>query len=186
MNSYEILHYIHKVGHLISCKVMGYKKYEHNGFVSYHIEVKTDSMYRSIITMQDVEEDKLPLVGADIEAVIMNHVDDTLYLSIEPKEFEKIERFQNFYKCIEQISVGDIRIGIVVEVMRFGVFVDLGLPFEGLIDLGHISFNQGQPLPYDFERTIQKGDEIKCIISYFRFWNAQIGLGYLEHISNAK
>ncbi|MEA5137919.1 S1 domain-containing protein [Arcicella rigui] len=190
MNAYEILKNIHKVGHRISGVVLGHERFEIQGFVTYHVEVETDSKYKSILVYNSFDSDlqlidsEIPQKGTVIEMVVKNFVDETktLYLSSNPSDLNETEirLYKEFYEVIENIKEGTILMGKINKVVPFGLFVDLeNCPFIGLIDIGHLNFNNGKQLPIGFSSWIKEGDSIKCIVSYFRFHNRQIGLGWL-------
>lgn len=189
MDSYQVLKSIHKVGHPISGTVIGY-----DDFVSVSgerfcgIVVETDSEFKSILPFDylfdnptEFDERLLPEKGVTIDMVVKNHVDDVLYLSARPSDTSQseIEEYKHFYSFIESIETGDLKIGKVEKVMPFGIFVDLSIPYLALIDIGHSEFNGGERLPLDNELWPKEGDSIKCMISYFRFYNKQIGLGWI-------
>jgi molybdopterin-binding protein len=181
MDSYYVLKNIHKVGHIISGEVIGYEKTIQNGYVFHQVELKTNSDYKAIITNWEndsLNDFNIPKIGSKIDAVIKNHSDDVLYLSIHQSDFQKIKEYQDFYEFIENINEREILKGKVVKVTPCGLFINLGWPYLGLIDIGHISFNKGKQLPLNFIHQIHEGDMIQSIISYFRFDNKQIGLGW--------
>jgi ribosomal protein S1 len=180
MDSYEVIRNIHKIGHLISGKVIKYEIFEDD--ISRHadIELETDSEFKSTIRILPLENDEqIPKIGSTINAVIVGHGYDTLYLSVDKKDFENVEDSKLFYQTIDNLKENEIIEGTVLQVRSFGIFIDLSLPFLGLIDIGHIDFNKGERLPRDFSEKFREGDKIKCIVSYFRFHERQIGLGYL-------
>lgn len=190
MNSYEILKSIHKVGHRISGVVLGHERFEYQGFVTYHVEVETQSKYKSVLTYHSVEynlpltEHSIPQIGTTVEMVVRNFIDDTqtLYLSAKPSDLEEteIKLYEDFYKVVETIKEGTVIEGKICKVAPFGVFVELlDCPFVGLIDIGHFDFNGGKKLPINFSSWLKEGDTIRCVVSYFRFDNRQIGLGWL-------
>ncbi len=183
MNSYNILKNIHKVGHLISGVVLGYEKYDDFGLVLHRIRLQTYSEFKCIATFYETEKEKLsekqiPQIGSIINAVIKNHVDDTLYVSINSSDLQKVEEYQRFYEFINNHKEGEILLGTVKKVVPFGIFIDLGYPYIGLIDGGHC--DNFKKLPQNFVEKIHEGDKIKCVIEYFRFKNKQIGLSYLQ------
>lgn len=150
--------------------------------------LKSNSVYKVVLPIEYLFEDGdkfekkiLPLLGREIEVAVRNHVNDTLYVSARASDLaqEKIQGYRDFYKFIEEKKQGDVIRGTVLEVMPFGVFVDMGSPYFGLIDIGHNSFNRGEQLPLDFTKWPQIGEPINCVISYYRFSNKQIGLGWL-------
>lgn len=190
MDSYEILKKVHKVGHPISGIVKGFEKYENlAGIESCGIELETDSIYQSILPFDNLfdeskpfREELLPPIGSEIKGVVKNHVDNCLYLSAKPSDLDEkqIQGYREFYKYVESIPEGTQKTGTVKLVKPFGIFVDLSLPFIGLIDIGHISFNGGKKLPYDPSLWPKEGESIECVISYFRFDDKQFGLGWIK------
>jgi hypothetical protein len=186
VNSYLVLKTIHKVGHPISGIVKGYNNFgDIDNYSNCHIEVETDSVYKSILTEWRepfVSKDQLPPIGSRIDMVVRNHVDDILYLSNNAKDLKDstIKKYQDFYHAIESLEEGMIVEGKVAALPRFGIFVDLDIPSTiGLIDIGHTSFNGGIQLPQDTSKWPKVGDSIRCRIAYFRFCGCQIGLGWL-------
>lgn len=83
-----------------------------------------------------------------------------------------------YYDYLDTLTIGAGIQGVVVQARQFGLFINLGGPFLGLIDIGHRSFNGGVPLPADTTNWPKAGDEISCVISYFRLHGQQIGLGW--------
>jgi ribosomal protein S1 len=70
--------------------------------------------------------------------------------------------------------------GKINKIVSFGLFIELlNCPFIGFIGIGHFAFNGREQLPINFSSWAKEGDNIKCIVSYFRFENRQIGLGWL-------
>ncbi len=183
MDSYEILKTIHQVGHPMACEVVGYEKREFHGFFSCDVEVKADTDFRAVVHLSgkadEFDEELVPKPGSVIEAVVKNHAGDTLYLSTDPDDLKQVSDYQAFYRVIETLKEGTVTQGVIKWVVRFGVFVDLSCPYLGLIDIGHTYFNGGARLPYDFEDKLKVGDSINCVVSYFRFNDRQIGLGWL-------
>ncbi len=183
MDSYEILKNIHKVGHPMAAVVVGHEKTERHGFYSCTIEVKADTAFKAVVNLfgraEEFREELIPKRGSVIETVVKNHVEDTLYLSVDPDDLQKINDYKAFYEFIETLREGTVVSGLVGATVGFCVIVDLSCPYPGLIDIGHTHFNGGERLPYNFADKLKKGDAIKCIVSYFRFDNRQIGLGWL-------
>jgi S1 RNA binding domain len=193
MNQYEILKNIHKVGHRILGVVIGYEKFEYQGLVTYHVEVETHSKYKAILVYNNFEydwlltDDIIPEKGTTVEMVVRNFVDDILYLSAKPSGLEEteIQLYKDFYEVVETIKEGTVIEGKISKVVPFGLFVELeNCPFIGLIDIGHSDFNRGKKLPINFSSWAKEGNNIKCIVSYFRFYNKQIGLGWLPDETN--
>jgi transcriptional accessory protein Tex/SPT6 len=166
-------------------QVVGYEKSEFNSFYVCQIELKAATNYKAIVSLhgkfEKFKEELLPKRGSIIQTVIKNHIDETLYLSIDPEDLKLVTEYEAFYQFIETLKEGTVITGKVEAVVGFGVFVDLSCPYPGLIDIGHTHFNRGDRLPIDFADKLKKGDEIQCVIAYFRFDNRQIGLGWLEN-----
>lgn len=190
MDSYQILKSIHKIGHPLVGKVIGYEEpINHQGMlIGGKVILDSDSKYKVRLPYEclfdeqkDFDITLLPKPGAQIKTVIKNHVDDTLYVSAKPTDLnqQRIQEYKEFYKFIEENKEGQKVKGIVKKVMPFGLFVDFQSPFLGLIDIGHSSFNGGKKLPYDNSQWPKEGDAIQCIITYYRFDNKQIGLGWV-------
>lgn len=187
MDSYEILKSTHKVGQRISGVVIGFERFEYQDFVTYQVEVETNSKYKSILVYDGTQYDLnltneiIPQKGTYIEMVVKNFVDQTLYLSANPNDLDEteIKLYEDFYHLIATIKEGTKLKGKILKVNPFGIFVDLNFPFIGLIDIGHSNFNEGEKLPKDFYTWAKEGDSIDCIVSYYRFYNRQIGLGWL-------
>jgi len=189
MESYQILKSIHKVGHSLTRKVIGYKEpIDHNGTcIGGQVILESNSEFNVILPFDYLFDDKmvfdkslLPEIGHPIKVVIKNYVDDILYVSSRPSDLDEkeIQNYKQFYDFIEKNNEGKSVEGIVKKVMSFGIFVDIGSEFIGLIDIGHSSFNMGKKLPNDLSKWPKKGGKIKCVIAYYRFYNKQIGLGW--------
>lgn len=189
MNSYQVLKSIHKVGHPLTGTVIGYEQpISHHGMlIGGRVILETSSKYKVVLPYDYLFDEKkefdkmlLPEIGIQIETVIKNHVDDTLFVSSKPSDLEQteIQEFRKFYEFIENNKEGKGVKGIVKKVMSFGLFVDIGSPFIGLIDIGHSSFNQGKKLSYDNSEWPIENEAIECVIAYYRFYNRQIGLGW--------
>lgn len=189
MESYQILKSIHKVGHSLTGKVIGYKEpIEYNGTcIGGEVILESNSEFNIILPfdslfddMKDFDKSLLPEIGYPIKVVIKNYVDGILYVSSRPSDLDEkeIQNYTHFYDFIEKNIEGKNIDGIVKKVMPFGIFVDIGSEFIGLIDIGHSSFNLGKKLPDDLSKWPKKGDKINCVIAYYRFNNKQIGLGW--------
>jgi hypothetical protein len=155
--------------------------------VTYKVEVETNSKYKSILVYDSIQNDLnltneiVPQKGTYIEMVVKSFVDQTLYLSAHPDDLNEteIKLYEDFYDLIATIKEGTKLKGKILKVNPFGIFVDLNFPFIGLIDIGHSNYNGGEKLPSDFFTWAKEGDSIDCIVSYYRFYNRQIGLGWL-------
>jgi predicted RNA-binding protein (virulence factor B family) len=67
------------------------------------------------------------------------------------------------------VAVGDVLSGIVVSTPPFGVFVDVGLPAVGLLDIASYSAAADAiRLPCDRERWPRVGDQIRARVLGFR------------------
>jgi hypothetical protein len=108
-----------------------------------------------------------------IAGLISNFVDGVLYLSAKPSQTssESIQEWQAYYDFIEKMEIGSEIKGLVSSVKAFGIFVDIGGSYIGLIDVGHDRFNDGDRLPDDMSIWPAKGKKITCRISYFRLHN---------------
>ncbi|WP_299840282.1 S1 RNA-binding domain-containing protein [uncultured Tenacibaculum sp.] len=185
LSQYETLKTVYKVGHPISVKVI-----QHNGKVnnlgSYRILVETEKGVKGFLdlkTSPNQKEKRLLKTDEFFTAIIKNYSSDNnmLYLSIDLEDLKEssIDSYKKFYTLINEIKEGTELTGTVTEIQPFGLFVDIGQEFIGLIDIGHTSFNQGAKLPFDNSRWPKNGDSIKCIVSYYRFDNKQFGLGWI-------
>lgn len=187
MDSYQVLKSIHKVGHILVGKVTEHEDLtdENGTLIGGEITLETTSKYKVVLpyhsifdTNEDFDKTRLPKPGSQVKTVIKNHVDNILYVSLKPGDLEQITEYRNFYDFVEKNDEGQIVEGTVKKVVSFGLFVDIGSPFIGLIDIGHSSFNSGKRLSSDSSKWPKEGDSIKCIIAYYRFANKQIGLGW--------
>jgi ribosomal protein S1 len=189
MNAYEVLLKIHRIGSQISGTVTA--REESNivlGFVAGHARLQTEATYPALLPYSHLVDEPssfapniVPEVGTRVDAVVFNFVDGTLYLSVRPKDLLEatIRKWREYYDYIESLAIGSTIKGRVEGVKPFGLFVNIGGPFIGLIDIGHLRFNGGIQLPCDQADWPKKGDEIQCTIGYFRLHNQQIGLGWL-------
>jgi hypothetical protein len=162
--------------------------------VECHIEVDTGSGFRAILPYSNlidlfdyktIQEELIPTPGTRINAIVKNFVDDILYLSTKSQDLaeESIASFMDFYQLVDKFKIGSILEGTVEKVMNFGIFVNLATPFPGLIDIGHTPFNGGSKLPRDTTKWPKEGEPIKCLLSYFRFHDKQMGLGWFPDIN---
>ena len=158
MNAYEILPNVHRIGSVINGTVVDRTDISViHGLPGGHLTVESgDSDYRAVLPYMRLTDDQsafspdvIPAIGQAIKAAVFNFVGDTLYLSAKPRDLtnEAISSWRQFYRYIDTITIGDTTSGVVVESMPFGLFVDIGSPYLGLIDIGHISFNRGVQLP---------------------------------------
>jgi hypothetical protein len=190
MDSWEAIRYVYKIGSPIKGIVIDYID---DAFVL----LKTSSPYKSVVPFHNlVDLDKnftfdahktftpeiLPAIGSEINTVVSNFGEEVLYLSAKPSDLSEttIKEWQLYYDFIDTIEIGIIVTGTVSSSQPFGLFVDIGAPYIGLIDVGHTRFNRGDPLPDEINCGFNKGDDITCRVSYFRLHNKQIGLGWMK------
>ena len=188
MNAYEVLRDVHQVGSPLLGTVTGRTDIDMvHGFLGGHVTLATSSEYRAILPYQDLADDPsqftpdlIPPIGSEIATVVFNFVDGMLYLSAKPKDLKPstIELWRVFYAYVHTLKVGCEIIGVVEKAVPFGLFVNIGSPYIGLIDVGHTSINGGKALPFDQLAWPKLGDRIRCTIGYIRFHNRQIGLGW--------
>lgn len=189
LNAYEVIRDVHPIGSPLVGTVTGCTDIDMTyGMPGGHITLATSSKYRAILPYQHLMDDPsqfnsnlIPPIGADIATVVFNFVDGTLYLSAKPSDLKPstIETWRAFYAYVHTLKVGSEIVGIVDKAMPFGLFVDIGSPYMGLIDIGHTSISGGQALPFDPTKWPKVGEKIRCNIGYIRFHNRQIGLGWL-------
>ena len=189
MDAYEVLLNIHRIGSRISGTVVARDDpAEFLITATGHAVLQTDSTYLALLPYSNLVDQQssfspsiVPKVGTQVEAVVFNFVDGTLYLSAKPIDFEEVTicKWQQYYDYIDTLAVGSTIIGTIKRQTPFGLFVDIGGPFIGLIDIGHIQFSGGLQLPSDRAVWPEEGEELNCRVSYFRLRNQQIGLGWV-------
>ena len=189
MDSWEVLRNIHRIvspmrGTVISHYIVGLSHGEPSG----HVTLKTDSLYPALLPLSHLVADGdrlspivIPKIGDQIDTVVFNFVDDSLYVSARANDLTEstIRRWQLYYDYIDTLTVGSTIVGVVEQKCQFGIFVNIGGPFPGLIDIGHSQFNGGIRLPKDEAHWPEEGDQIRCCVGYFRLHDQQIGLGWL-------
>ena len=191
MNAYEVLRDIHPIGSPLVGRVTRYTEIENDhrlpGGVGGHMLIETISDFPAILPYEHLFDDlaqfdstKIPKLGTAIETVVFNFANGTLYLSARPNDLKPstIQEWSDFYAYVNTLEVGSEIVGVVEKAVPFGLFVNIGSPYIGLIDIGHTSFSGGHALPFDSEAWPKPGDRIRCTISYIRFHNRQIGLGW--------
>ena len=155
------------------------------------IHLKTASEYPAVLSYYSMNDDptefdvsKLPAIGDELNTVVFNFVDGKLYLTAQPCELAdaRIEQWRRYYEFIDTISIGDEVTGIVKRMEPFGLFVDIGSEFIGLIDVGHAQMVSTSRLPYEQSDWPLVGTRIQCKIEYLRLHNQQIGLGWLPEM----
>lgn len=194
MDSWHIIRHVHHIGSPISGIVKAHDELTSGsyGVPNGNLVVETEFPYRGILPYEHLVDemphfsaDLIPNVGDTIKAVVFNFNDDTLYLSAKPSDLKvtTIEKWQEYYDYIDTLTVGSTITGIVEKVEPYGIFVNIGSPFIGLIDIGHFQFNGGVRLPRNQTGWPKEGDKIQCNVGYFRLHNQQIGLGWLPENS---
>jgi hypothetical protein len=170
MNQWEVIRYVHKIGSPMKGTVIGFDEYT--------VLLETGTGYKSCLCFDSIEEESLtptclPNIGQEINVVVRNFVDGVLYLSAKPSQTssESIQEWQAYYDLIETLEISSEVTGLVTSVKAFGIFVDIGAPYIGLIDVGHDRFNDGDRLPDDMSIWPAEGEKITCRISYFRLHN---------------
>jgi hypothetical protein len=186
MDAYEVLLNVHRIGSRISGIVIA--RDEPDDALGGHATLNTETAYRAWLPYSHLVDEPssfspklVPELGAKVDAVVFNFVDGTLYLSARPNDFseETIRKWLQYYEHIGSLAIGSKIIGRVEHSAPFGLFVNIGGPFTGLIDIGNVRFSGGAQLPFDHANWPRVGDEIHCNIGYFRLHNQQIGLGWL-------
>lgn len=189
VDPWSIVRHVHKLGSPISGIVTRLESFDLPGLPpSGHIHLDTESQFPAVLPYDWLTDEQvkfepslLPAIGDQIDAVIFNFAGGKLYLTTQPRALapEQIAKWQRYYDYIETVQVGDLIIGVVKESRHFGLFVDIGSEFLGLIDLGlSLAFNL-HPLPSDPLDWPIAGDRIQCKVAYLRLHNRQIGLDWL-------
>lgn len=186
MNAYEVLLNVHRIGSRISGTVIA--RDDPENALGWRAVLRTETPYPALLPYSHLVDDPtsfspkvVPELNATVDAVVFNFVDGTLYLSARPNDLSEgtIRKWEQYYEYIGSLAIGSRITGRVERAAPFGLFVNIGGPFIGLIDIGHGRFNGGVQLPRDQENWPNEGDEIHCSIGYFRLHNQQIGLGWL-------
>lgn len=189
MHPYDVLLNIHHMGSRISATVVSHVESQESPEPMYRsVLLETDSGQLARLAHSNLVDDPatftpqiIPKVGERVDAVVANFVDGVLYLSARPEDLLEttVRRWQEYYDYIGSLTIGSTIKGRVERQRPFGLFVNIGGPFIGLIDIGHQRIAGGVPLPRDNDAWPQEGDEINCRIAYFRLHGQQIGLGWL-------
>jgi hypothetical protein len=186
MDAYEVLLKVHRIGSRISGIVIALD--EPDDALSGRATLRTETAYPALLPYTHLVDEPssfspkvVPELGAKVEAVVFNFVDGTLYLSTRPSDLSEktIRKWLQYYEYIGSLAIGSTITGRVEHAVPFGLFVNIGGPFIGLIDIGHVRFNGGVQLPRDRADWPKESDEIHCNIGYFRLHDQQIGLGWL-------
>ncbi|MEM9567973.1 MAG: S1 RNA-binding domain-containing protein [Cyanobacteria bacterium P01_E01_bin.34] len=192
VDAWSVVRHIHHYGSPITGRVTSLQPF-HSSCGSLdldgYIHLETTSQFPAVLRYSDLVNDpadfdvsKLPSVGNEVDTVVRNFVENTLILSARPYDLSKkrINQWQRYYEYIETLKMGDEITGTVTRVRPFGLFVDIGSEFRGLIDIGHNTWLVSTPqLPYDPSQWPQVGDPIRCKIEYLRLHGQKIGLGWL-------
>ena len=192
MDAYEVLLKVHRIGSRISGTVIARDEPDMSfGTPGGHATLRTEAAYPALLPYSHLVDELasfspkiVPEVGARVDAVVINFVDGTLYLSAKPNDLSEItiRKWRQYYDYIGSLAIGSRITGRVERAVPFGLFVNIGGPFIGLIDIGHVRFNGGVQLPSDPADWPNEGDEIQCNIGYFRLHDQQIGLGWVPAI----
>ena len=84
----------------------------------------------------------------------------------------------------ENINIGDVIQGSVVDVKPYGVYVDIGFQIQdgykyaGIIDIASTKMNDVTPLPIEKENWPKINDKIECIVISFRERSLEVDLGW--------
>ena len=155
------------------------------------IHLKANSDFPAVLPYDSLSDDPaefdastLPSIGNELNTVVFNFVDGMLYLTAKPCELaeSRIEQWRRYYEYIDTIKIGDTVAGMVTHIEPFGLFVDIGYEFIGLIDIGHARMISTPPLPFEQSDWPAVGDRIQCKVEYLRLHNQQIGLGWQPKI----
>ncbi len=180
INSWEVVRFIHKLGSPLNASVIGYDQYG-------RVLMETGKGYQAILPAHWMEDSPsnstcLPEIGEEFATVVMNCVDGVLCLSARPSDTsqQSIEAWRAYYDFIDTLKLDSRVRGTVTRIQAFGLFVDIGAPYIGLVDVGHSRWSGGDPLPDGMSLWPQVGDEVDCHVKYFRLRNQQIGLGWIN------
>lgn len=189
MDAYEVLLKVHRIGSPICGTVIARDEPDN---VHGQATLRTGTAYPALLPYSLLADDPssfspkiVPDLGAKVDAVVFNFVDGTLYLSATPNDLAEktIRKWTQYYEYIGSLAIGSQVTGRVEHVAPFGLFVNIGGPFPGVIDIGHVRFNGGVQLPHDRADWPKEGGEINCNIGYFRLRNQQVGIGWLPERS---
>ena len=178
---YNALRFIHPVGLPIRGIVIAHDKYMQR------LVLKTSSEYSAVLPYDFLLDnyvsypDVLPEIGATIDAIVANYKNGTFYLSAKPADLkeERIEEYREFHRQLDNIGVWGIITATVQAIVHFGIFVDAGLLYPGLIDIGHTRWISGHRLPKDRILWPKPGETVRCIVGGVRFHERQLDLGWL-------
>lgn len=189
MDDWSAIRCVHKLGSPVSGTVIALDDVEyHKNIPSGFIHLETESTVPAVLSYGMLTESpdkfdstRVPKLGDRLNTVICNVVNGRLYLSARPQDLSitMIEEWNAFYNFIETFEIGQEISGRVVRVMPFGIFVDIGSDFPGLIDIGHSEIaTKGSPPPSETVKWPVVGQQINCFVEYLRLHNRQIGLSY--------
>ncbi len=189
MNAYDILLHVHHVGSLLKGSVIARDAvtFSH-GMPGGYIHLETSSRYPVLLPYAYLVDQpseftlsNIPEVGAQIEVVVFNCVEGRLCVSARPCDLAEatIEEWKRFYRYIGTLEMGSPITGTVQRAVPFGLFVDIGGPYLGLVDIGFTRFYGGSRLPREYSEWPKEGDSIVCKPAYISFHNKQIGLAWL-------
>ena len=188
MTDWEILRYVHQIGSPMKGTVVAREDVEvRHGIPVGNLTLNTSSPYRALLPaihlvddLSAFSPDVIPSMGQEIEAVVFNFVDGILYLSAKPSDLaeESIKAWRDFYEYIDTLEIGAVVEGIVTRSAPFGLFVDLGGPYVGLVDIVQTDLDGGVPLPRDYSTWPKEGEAITCRVRYVRLHGMQLGLSW--------
>jgi hypothetical protein len=183
------LRYIYKVGSLIKATVTGFDEYG-------RILLDTATGCKSVLSPTSLEDltaipvdfvpTWLPEIGEEIDTVVYNFVDDTLYLSARPSDLFQttIQSWQDYYDYLDTLEIGQKIEGIVLSRKPFGFMLDLSSPYLGVINMFDCRCNCA-PLPEDMSVWPVEGEKIVCLVSGFLFRVKQVSLVWFTSVGNA-
>ncbi len=129
----------------------------------------------SIYRVENPEE----YVGQRITAVVTEANRDRRNLVVSHRAVMEREKAENRGKLLAELSVGQMREGIVRSLRDFGAFVDLG-GVDGLIHVSKMSWDRvNHP-----SEVLQEGQQVKVKIERIDSDTGKIGLSYRESAEN--
>lgn len=181
MEDWQILRFTHQIGSPLPGIVVAHDDRRKRLLIQTRAQLPAELPYDWLVDQGASTRPELPAVGQRIDTVVNNVVKGVLYLSARPHDLlpKTIAAWAAYYAYIDTLTIGSLVTGRVIKVQPFGLFVDIGGPYPGLIDIGHTDFNQGVRLPRDYALWPTEGATIRCRVSYMRLHNRQIGLGWV-------
>ena len=169
MDSDQVKKTVYKIGHPLTGTVVGYEQpLNYNGLLyGAKVLLKTSSDYKIVLPFEylfdeikDFDASLFPELGRQMELVVMNHINDTLYVSSKPSslEPEEIQKHKDFYEFMENNKEGSLISGIVTKATHFGLFVDLEAPGIGLVNIVNSKLHGGTKLPFNNSEWPKEGE----------------------------